>query len=95
VYFSEDFLQKYFRYRWNEDPVKRTEGLIAERRDLFLKWAVGKAESKIRVEGRLGEDAVLDFETDGVWAMKVEQGAISAKSVPHPEKRDTWLLENF
>lgn len=81
VYFSEPFVQRYFRIPWNRDIVAAEKRLIREKQDLFLRWGLLKAEGYLK--GSIKEDQILvDFETDGVWAQKAEKNIIVPVSRP-------------
>lgn len=85
VYFSEDFIQKYFHIPWHKDLPKEEARIIHEKKELFIQWVLVKIEQRLKTNAPL-EKIQIDYETEGIWAEKVEKGLIKPVSVRQSEK---------
>lgn len=79
VLFEEDFMVRYFRIPWYKDLPTEERRIWKEKRPLFIRWALMKAEEKIRKQIQDVKISV-HFEGDAAWAEKVEQGLLRPSS---------------
>ncbi|HTL47154.1 MAG TPA: hypothetical protein VL688_03720 [Verrucomicrobiae bacterium] len=84
VYFMEDFMNRYFKIRWNKNVIKEERRIEVEKRALFTDWALLKVEDYIKGKAP-SEKIYVDFDTDGIWAEKVEKGLIKPQAQPKGE----------
>lgn len=88
VYFTEEFVQQYFRIPWFKNMPEEESRIVHEKRPLFVTWALVKLEQRLRTNAPL-EKIILDYDEDGIWAEKVEKGLIKPASV---KQKDTLFL---
>ncbi len=79
VYFTEDFLVRYFRIRWFKRLPQEEKKLLREKRPLFVRWAIMKLEEAIKKDSP-DEKIGVDYESDAAWAEKVEKGILKPSS---------------
>ncbi len=79
VYFTEEFLVRYFRVRWFKKLPQEEKKILHAKRALFVRWAVLKLEEAIKKD--LKEEKIgVDYESDAAWAEKVEKGILKPAS---------------
>lgn len=75
VYFTEKFFISYFGIPWYQDFTKLQNQLVSRRQELFIQWALVKAE-KFLDDGAQGAAKVTITDEDAAWAEKVEMKKI-------------------
>jgi len=79
VYFTEAFIQRYFRISWFKEFTREEHRIVAEQRELFTRWGLVKVEQFLK--GAIREDKIIvDYDADRIWARKVQDGVIQPKS---------------
>lgn len=79
VSFRDEFVERFFKVSWRQDLAKEEKRLFHEKRDLFILWALLKAESWLKT-GRSQQNILIDADKDFRWAKQVQDGMIQPQS---------------
>ena len=75
ISFSEDFVEHFFKIRWNKNLSKEEHRIVKEKRELFVHWALVKVQQYLDFSMKESK-FMLTYEKDAAWAEKIQKGLI-------------------